>query len=143
MITYVEAETKSRRTSGVIPLHGEVGFNGMRKAGRLTAEALDLLVDAVKPGVTTRASIDLAFEFARDHGAIRRRCSTGLSQVDLHLDQPRRLPRHPRRQAAARGRHRQHRLHADRRRLARRFSRMYAVGDICAGQGRAADRSHL
>ena len=34
MITYVDAETKSRRTSGVIPLHGEAGFAGMRKAGR-------------------------------------------------------------------------------------------------------------
>ena len=43
MITYVDAETKTRRTSGVIPLHGEAGFAGMRKAGRLTAEALDLL----------------------------------------------------------------------------------------------------
>ncbi len=70
MITYVEAETKSRRTSGVIPIHGEAGFNGMRKAGRLTAEALDLLVDAVKPGVTTAALDRLAYEFARDHDAI-------------------------------------------------------------------------
>jgi methionyl aminopeptidase len=70
MITYVEAETKSRRTSGVIPIHGEAGFNGMRKAGQLTAEALDLLVDAVKPGVTTAALDRLAYEFARDHDAI-------------------------------------------------------------------------
>ena len=70
MITYVEAETKNRRTSGVIPLHGEAGFNGMREAGRLTAEALDLLVDAVKPGVTTAALDRLAYEVARDHDAI-------------------------------------------------------------------------
>ena len=55
MITYVDAETKTRRMPGVIPLHGEEGFAGMRKAGRLTAEALDLLVDAVRPGVTTAA----------------------------------------------------------------------------------------
>jgi methionyl aminopeptidase len=70
MITFVDAETKSRRTSGVIPLHGEAGFAGMRKAGRLTAEALDLLVDAVRPGVTTGALDKLAYEFARDHDAI-------------------------------------------------------------------------
>jgi methionyl aminopeptidase len=70
MITFVDAETKSRRTSGVIPLHGEAGFAGMRKAGRLTAEALDLLVDAVQPGVTTGALDKLAYEFARDHDAI-------------------------------------------------------------------------
>jgi methionyl aminopeptidase len=70
MITYVEAEAKSRRTSGVIPLHGEAGFAGMRKAGQLTAQALDLLVDAVKPGVTTLELDRLAYSFARDHNAI-------------------------------------------------------------------------
>ncbi|MGV3490951.1 MAG: type I methionyl aminopeptidase [Devosia sp.] len=69
-MTYVDAETKSRRTAGVIPLHGEAGFAGMRKASRLTAEALDLLVDAVQPGVTTAALDRMAYEFARDHGAI-------------------------------------------------------------------------
>jgi len=69
MVTYVDAETKSRRTAGVIPLHGEAGFAGMRKAGQLTAQALDLLVDAVKPGVTTLALDKLAYEFARDNNA--------------------------------------------------------------------------
>ena len=43
MITYVDAETKTRRTAGVIPLHGEAGFAGMRRAGALTAQALPLL----------------------------------------------------------------------------------------------------
>lgn len=70
MITYVDAETKSRRTSGVIPLHGETGFAGMRKAGRLTAEALDILVDLVKPGVSTLELDRVAYEFARDNNAI-------------------------------------------------------------------------
>ncbi len=44
-----------------------------------------------------------------------------LHEIDLHLDQPRRLPRHPEREAAARRRHRQHRRDPDPRRLARRF----------------------
>ena len=70
MTTYVDAQAKHRRTTGVIPLHGEAGFAGMRKAGRLTAEALDLLVDEVRPGVTTAALDRLAYEFAHDHGAI-------------------------------------------------------------------------
>ncbi|HEX4298471.1 MAG TPA: M24 family metallopeptidase, partial [Devosia sp.] len=69
-MTYVDAETKSRRTSGVIPLHGEAGFAGMRKAGQLTGEALDLLVEHVKPGVTTAALDKLAYDFAMDHQAI-------------------------------------------------------------------------
>ncbi|RWR27428.1 type I methionyl aminopeptidase [Sinirhodobacter populi] len=55
---------------GEIPLYGEEGFEGMRRAGRLSALALDMLVDAVKPGVTTLELDKLASEFARDHGAI-------------------------------------------------------------------------
>ncbi len=42
----------------------------MRKAGRLAAEALDMLFPHVKPGVTTAALDDLVFEFAMDHGAL-------------------------------------------------------------------------
>ncbi len=70
MITYIDAESKTRRTSGVIPLHGEAGFAAMRKAGALTAEALDLLTDMVKPGVSTAALDKFAYEFARDNGAM-------------------------------------------------------------------------
>ena len=70
MVTYVDAEAKGRRTPGVIPLHGEAGFAGMRKAGNLTAQALDLLYDHVAPGVTTGQLDRLAYEFARDHGAV-------------------------------------------------------------------------
>jgi methionyl aminopeptidase len=70
MITYVDAETKSRRSPGIIPLHGAEGFAAMRKAGRLTAEALDMLVPYVEPGVPTLKLDRLAYEFARDHGAM-------------------------------------------------------------------------
>ncbi len=70
MVTYVDATRKVRRSPGVIPLHGAAGFEGMRKAGRLTAEALDMLVDLAKPGVTTLELDRLAFGFARDHGAM-------------------------------------------------------------------------
>ncbi len=41
----------------------------MRKAGRLAAEALDMLVDQVRPEVTTEAIDKLLFEFAMDHKA--------------------------------------------------------------------------
>ena len=68
MITFVDAAEKSRRTQGVIPLHGEAGFAGMRKVGGLTAAALDMLVDEVKPGVTTARLDRLAFDFALDFG---------------------------------------------------------------------------
>ena len=51
------------------PIYGEEDFAGMRRAGRLTAECLDLLVAGVRPGVTTQALDDLCFAFAMDHGA--------------------------------------------------------------------------
>ncbi|MGA9603483.1 MAG: type I methionyl aminopeptidase [Methyloceanibacter sp.] len=53
-----------------IKLHGAEAFAGMAKAGRLVAEVLDLLVDEVKPGVTTEALDAFVFDFATEHGAI-------------------------------------------------------------------------
>ncbi|MEO5806801.1 type I methionyl aminopeptidase [Devosia sp.] len=70
MINYVEAPAKARRMSGTIPLHGPEGFAGMRKAGQLAARALDLLTEQVEPGVTTAALDQIAYEFARDNGAV-------------------------------------------------------------------------
>ncbi|WP_404403290.1 type I methionyl aminopeptidase [Pelagibacterium halotolerans] len=70
MTTYVDATAKRKRMPGVIPLHGEEGFAGMRKAGALTAEVLDLLVPMVEPGVPTSKLDAFVLEFARDNGAI-------------------------------------------------------------------------
>jgi methionyl aminopeptidase len=53
-----------------IKRHGPEGFEGMRRAGRLAAECLDLLVPEVKPGVTTEHLDDLARTFILDHGAL-------------------------------------------------------------------------
>ncbi|MFW2392169.1 MAG: type I methionyl aminopeptidase [Methyloceanibacter sp.] len=53
-----------------IKLHDANAFAGMAKAGRLVAEMLDLLVDHVKPGVTTDALDAIAYDFAMDHEAI-------------------------------------------------------------------------
>jgi methionyl aminopeptidase len=62
----VEAETKGAR----IKLHAPEDFAHMRKAGRLAAACLDLLIENAKPGVTTAALDRLCVEFARDHKAI-------------------------------------------------------------------------
>ncbi len=61
--------TIERRRSPEPPIYGPEAFEGMRRAGRLTAEALDLMADHAKPGVTTEALDKLAYAFARDHGA--------------------------------------------------------------------------
>ena len=54
---------------GKIKLHGPEAFEGMRKAGQLAAQALDMLTAHVKPGVTTETLDELVLEFALDHGA--------------------------------------------------------------------------
>ena len=53
-----------------VKLHGPEGFAAMRKAGKLAAEALDMLVPHVVPGVTTQTIDDLVLEFALDHKAL-------------------------------------------------------------------------
>ena len=53
-----------------IAIHGAEGFEGMRKAGRLAAECLDMLTGHVAPGVTTEHIDNLTREFVLDHGAL-------------------------------------------------------------------------
>ncbi len=71
MTLYVDAAAApKRKTSGQIKLYGPDGFEGMRKAGALTAQALDLVNDIVRPGVTTDAIDRMVLQFALDNGAI-------------------------------------------------------------------------
>ena len=69
MQTFVDAGLSPGRKTGQIKLHDEAGFAGMRRAGALTATALDMLGTFVKPGVTTERLDQLAFQFAMDHNA--------------------------------------------------------------------------
>lgn len=69
MMTYVEAANAPLRKTGHIKLYGPEGFEGMRRAGRLAAEALDVIAEFVAPGVTTAAIDKLMYEFALDNGA--------------------------------------------------------------------------
>lgn len=55
---------------GHIRQHGPEGFAGMRAAGQLAAATLDLLVDFVKPGITTQAIDDLVRRNFLKHGAV-------------------------------------------------------------------------
>ena len=59
----------STRESNKVRIYGPEGFAGMRRAGQLAAQALDLLADHAKPGVATQALDDLIFQFAMDHKA--------------------------------------------------------------------------
>lgn len=68
-MTFVDALEAPSRKTGQIKIHGEDAFAGMRKAGRLTAEALDLITPHVRPGITTEEIDTLVFEFAVSNGA--------------------------------------------------------------------------
>ena len=62
-MTYVDAALAPLRKNGQIKLYGAEAFAGMRKAGRLVAECLDMLDGEVKPGVPTERIDRLVFEF--------------------------------------------------------------------------------
>lgn len=67
---YADAEASADIKTGEIKLHGPEDFAGMRKAGRLAAECLDMIAGHVKPGVTTGALDNLIREFVLDSGAL-------------------------------------------------------------------------
>lgn len=69
-MNYVDASTVPVINNGQIKLHGPDGFAGMRKAGALAAQALDVLAEYVKPGVTTQKLDDVAFQFAMDNNSV-------------------------------------------------------------------------
>ena len=92
-MTFVDALEAPGRKTGQIKLHGEEAFAGMRRAGRLTAEALDMLTAHVKPGVTTETIDQLVFDFAVAHHAYpapldyrgyRKSICTSLNHVVCH-----------------------------------------------------------
>src|ERR1700690_262767 len=53
-----------------VTVHDAAAFEGMRKAGRLAAEVLDLMVPLVGPGVTTAALDKVAYDYTVAHGAL-------------------------------------------------------------------------
>ena len=78
---------------GKITLYGPEGFAGMRRAGHLAAEALDLVAEHVRPGVTTEQIDQLVFDFAMRHGIVPatlnyrgypKSCCTSLNHVVCH-----------------------------------------------------------
>jgi methionyl aminopeptidase len=66
----VETSLAQSREAGSILLHGPEAFAGMRRAGQLAAEALDMIGPHVIPGVTTQELDDRVLEFALSKGAV-------------------------------------------------------------------------
>ncbi|MFZ5616429.1 MAG: type I methionyl aminopeptidase [Pseudomonadota bacterium] len=67
---YADADTLDDVKTGEIKLHKPEDFEGMRKAGRLAAECLDMIAAHVRPGVATGRLDDLIREFVFDHDAL-------------------------------------------------------------------------
>src|SRR4029453_13403414 len=63
-MSYVDAVLAPQRKTGQIKLPGPAAFDGMRRAGRLAAECLDMLSGEVRPGVSTERIDRLGFDFA-------------------------------------------------------------------------------
>jgi len=62
--------SRTQAGDGKVRRHGPEAFEAMSRAGRLAAEALDMLTPHVKPGVTTAFLDELVVQFAIDHGAV-------------------------------------------------------------------------
>jgi methionyl aminopeptidase len=60
----------TRRANLGVALHDAPAFEGMRRAGRLAAEVLDLMVPEVRPGVSTAYLDKLAFDYIVSHGGV-------------------------------------------------------------------------
>jgi methionyl aminopeptidase len=93
MVTYLEANSAAMKNTGQIKLYDSEAFQGMHRAGQLTARALDALVDMVKPGQTTEAVDRFIYEFGADNGALpatlnyrgyRKSCCTSINHVVCH-----------------------------------------------------------
>jgi methionyl aminopeptidase len=69
-MSFAEDVLEAEYRTGEIKIYGAEGFEGMRRAGRLAAECLDILVPYVVPGVSTERLDTLAREFILDHGAL-------------------------------------------------------------------------
>jgi methionyl aminopeptidase len=92
-MTYVDAATAPLRKTGQIRLHGPEDFAGMRRAGKLVAEVLDMLAPHVQPGATTEFIDKLVYDYAMDHGALpatlmyrgyRKSVCTSINHVVCH-----------------------------------------------------------
>ena len=69
-MTYVAAEQAPLRNTGAIKLHDAQAFAGMRAAGRLAAETLDMIIPHVRPGVATEELDRLCHEHIVAAGAV-------------------------------------------------------------------------
>jgi methionyl aminopeptidase len=89
--TITDEAVQSR--NGAIKLHSADAFEGMRRAGRLSAEILDALTHVIVPGITTQDIDDLVLKMTLEAGALpatlgyrgyTHSCCTSINHVICH-----------------------------------------------------------
>jgi methionyl aminopeptidase len=70
VIPDTESFDAARKAHFTVTLHKPSDFEGMRRAGRLAAEVLDLMVPLVKPGITTAELDKVAYDYVIAHGGL-------------------------------------------------------------------------
>ncbi len=92
-MSYIEDMEAGEDPTGLVRIHKPEDFEGMRKAGQVSARALDMLASEVKPGVTTQRIDDLVYEFTMDNDALpatvfykgySKTCCTSINHVVCH-----------------------------------------------------------
>jgi methionyl aminopeptidase len=87
------SEQLATQRTAKIKLYRPEDFEGMRRAGRLTAELLDVLTPMIAPGLATEQIDKTVVEFARDHKAVpatigyrgyKYACCTSINHVVCH-----------------------------------------------------------
>lgn len=93
MIEYVDAANAPIKNTGQIKIYSQEDFEGMRKAGQMTAQCLDALVPLVESGVTTQEIDDFVFNFGKERGGVpatlnyrgyTKSCCTSINRVICH-----------------------------------------------------------
>ncbi len=67
-MTFIERPTAP--STAKIRIYGPDAFQGMRRAGQLAAEALDMITEYVQPGVSTEQLDDIALDFILSRDAL-------------------------------------------------------------------------
>ncbi len=69
-MTYIRSSESKIINNGLIKLHSEEDFHGMRTAGRIAAQTLDLISDFVKPGIKTEELDDICRTYIIKEGGV-------------------------------------------------------------------------
>lgn len=69
-MNYINSNDAPAENNGLIKLHNEADFVGMRRAGNLAAKCLDMVSEHVKPGISTAELDKICHDFIVNNDAI-------------------------------------------------------------------------